>query len=461
MLPEVKTAIPGPRSHALAEKLRRYESRNVTYLAEDFPIFWQRAEGTNVWDADGNRFLDLTSAFGVSGLGHTNPALRDAVSEQVGELMHSMGDVHPTELKTRLCERLSALTFERWGVGTGKVVLGNSGSDAVEIALKTSLLHSGRAGVIAFTGGYHGLGLGALSATGIPFFREPFRPQLKELATNLPYPHCFRCPFGVREGFRVEGRDFPNCAASCLESLHDEIERTIARREIGCILVEPLQGRGGCVVPPRDFLPMLRSICDAHKILLIADEIYTGFNRTGVLFACEHFGVVPDIICLGKALTGGFPLSACVGRADVMDAWPLSSGEALHTSTFLGNPLGCAMALASLDQHADPTLAKQVRERSAKLKSALLALRSPAIGHVRGLGLKLGVELVKRDGSPNGALGVAIMKRALRDGLILLLESPDSNVLNLCPPFAISDAEIAFVAARLQEYLVSLFGSIS
>jgi 4-aminobutyrate aminotransferase-like enzyme len=206
---------------------------------------------------------------------------------------------------------------------------------------------------------------------------------------------------------------------------------------------------------------MLRSICDAHKILLIADEIYTGFNRTGVLFACEHFGVVPDIICLGKALTGGFPLSACVGRADVMDAWPLSSGEALHTSTFLGNPLGCAMALASLDQHADPTLAKQVRERSAKLKSALLALRSPAIGHVRGLGLKLGVELVKRDGSPNGALGVAIMKRALRDGLILLLESPDSNVLNLCPPFAISDAEIAFVAARLQEYLVSLFGSIS
>jgi 4-aminobutyrate aminotransferase-like enzyme len=461
VLPELITEIPGPRSLALAAKLRRYESRNVTYLAEDFPIFWQRAEGTNVWDADGNRFLDLTSAFGVSGLGHTDAGLRDAVTEQAGALMHAMGDVHPTELKARLCERLSALTFERWKAGRGKVVLGNSGSDAVEIALKTSLLHSGKPGVIAFTGGYHGLGFGALAATGMPFFREPFRAQLKEFTTFLPFPHCFRCPFGVSEGFRIEGREFPNCATSCLEQLHDAIEKVITQRAVGCILVEPVQGRGGCVVPPRDFLPTLRAICDAHKILLIADEIYTGFNRTGALFACEHFGVVPDIVCLGKALTGGFPLSACVGRADVMDAWPLSSGEALHTSTFLGNPLGCAMALASLDRHADPAVATGVRERGAKLKAALHALHSPAIGQVRGLGLKLGVELVKRDGSPHGALGVAIMKRALRDGLILLPESPDANVVSLCPPFAISDEEIAFVAARLQEYLVSLFGSIS
>lgn len=461
MLPEIKTEIPGPRSRALAEKLRRFESRNVTYLADDFPIFWESAEGTNVWDADGNRYLDLTSAFGVSSLGHTDPALRSAVTTQAGKLMHAMGDVHPTELKARLCEKLSALTFERWGAGAGKVVLGNSGSDAVEIALKTSLLHSGRAGVIAFTGGYHGLGFGALSATGIPFFRDPFRAQLKEFTTFLPYPHCFRCPYGVREGFRIEGRDFPNCATSCLERLHDEIEKTIVQREVGCILVEPVQGRGGCVVPPRDFLPLLRTICDTHKILLIADEIYTGFNRTGALFACDHFGVVPDIICLGKALTGGFPLSACVARADVMDAWPPSSGEALHTSTFLGNPLGCAMALASLEQHAERALAKHVRESGAKLKAALLKLRSPAIGQVRGLGLKLGVELVRRDGSPHGALGVAIMKRALRDGLILLPESPHANVLSLCPPFAITDPEIAYVAAHLQEYLVSLFGSIS
>jgi 4-aminobutyrate aminotransferase-like enzyme len=207
----------------------------------------------NVWDADGNRFLDLTSAFGVSGLGHTNPAVGEALHSQARQLFHAMGDVHPTALKAELCTRLSVLTFERWGAGPGKVILGNSGFEAVEAALKTSLLHSGKPGVIAFVGGYHGLGFGALAATGLPYFREPFRTQLKEFATLLPYPHCFRCPFGVREDYRNEGRDFPNCSNTCLEKLHDELEETIRRKEIGCILVEPVQGRGGCVVPPRDF----------------------------------------------------------------------------------------------------------------------------------------------------------------------------------------------------------------
>src|SRR6185503_5038347 len=247
-------------------------------------------------------------------------------------------------------------TFERWGLGPGKTILGNSGFEAVEAALKTSLLHSGKPGVLAFTGSYHGLGFGALAVTELNYFRDPFRASLKEFASFVSYPHCYRCPYGETAGFRSEGRDFPNCSSTCLEQLHDEIEEIIQHREIGCILVEPVQGRGGCVVPPRDFLPLLRSICDTHKILLVLDEIYTGFNRTGALFACEHFGVIPDLICLGKGLTSGFPLSACVGRSDVMDAWPLSAGEALHTSTFLGNPLGCAMALASLEQHVQPEL---------------------------------------------------------------------------------------------------------
>ena len=431
MLPELITPIPGPRSLALAEKLRRHESRNVTFLAEDFPVFWQRADGVNVWDADGNRFLDLTSAFGVSGLGHTNAAVRAALVAQSGELLHAMGDVHPTELKAELCARLSALTFERWGAGDGKTVLSSSGSDAVETALKTALLRTGKAGVIAFTGGYHGLGLGALSAIGLPFFREPFRAQLKDFATLLPYP-----------------------------AERGQIEEAIRDGKIGCILVEPIQGRGGCVVPPSEFLPMLREVCDAHGILLIADEIYTGFNRTGALFACEHSGVVPDIICLGKALTSGFPLSACVGRAEVMDAWPESAGEALHTSTFLGNPLGCAMALASLQQHADPALAAHVQKCGAKLKAALAALRSPHVGAMRGMGLMLGVELLDA-GEPATALAIAIIKAALRDGLLLLADSPTGNVLSLTPPFAISDDEIAFTAARLQEYLTLLPGSIS
>lgn len=443
MLPHLLTAIPGPRSLALAEKLRRHESRNVTFLADDFPVFWKRAEGVNVWDVDGNRFLDLTSAFGVSGLGHANAAVRAALVAQAGALLHAMGDVHPTELKAELCARLSALTFERWGAGDGKVVLSSSGSDAVETALKTALLRTGKAGVIAFTGGYHGLGLGALSAIGLPFFREPFRAQLRDFATLLPYP--------------AESGGLP-------DGLRGQIEAVIRAGGIGSILVEPVQGRGGCVVPPREFLPMLRAVCDAHGVLLIADEIYTGFNRTGALIACEHSGVVPDLICLGKALTGGFPLSACVGRAEVMDAWPLSTGEALHTSTFLGNPLGCAMALASLQQHAVPALAADVRERGAMLKEALAALVSPHVGEIRGLGLMLGVELIEPSTfppKPATQLALAIIKHALRDGLFLLADSPTANVLSLTPPFTIADDEIAFVAARLQEYLTFLPGSIS
>jgi len=432
MLPELITAIPGPRSLALAADLRRYECRNVTFLAPDWPIFWQRAEGVNVWDADGNRFLDLTSAFGVSGLGHTNAAICEALVEQSQELLHAMGDVHPTALKARLCARLSDLTFARWGRGDGKTILGNSGFEAIEAALKTSLLRTGRAGVIAFHGGYHGLGFGAVAASGIPFFREPFRAQLPDFATLLPYP-----------------RD-----ASALDALRGPLEQAAARGDIGAILVEPVQGRGGLLVPAAGFLPLLRAVCDAHGLLLIADEIYTGFNRTGALFACEHAAVVPDLICLGKALTGGFPLSACVGRAEVMDAWPYSTGEALHTSTFLGNPLGCAMALAALEQHADPATAALVRERGARLRAALDALRSPHLREVRGLGLMLGLELVT-DSAPATELALSIVQRALRDGVILLADSPTGNVLSFAPPFAISDEEIAFVAERMQKYLAA------
>lgn len=449
MLPELKTPIPGPESLALAGTLRLHESRNITCLAPDWPIFWDRAEGTNVWDADGNRFLDFTSAFGVAGLGHTHPGILAALQSQGARLIHAMGDVHPTPQKARLCQRLSELTFQRWGVGPGKVILGNSGSDSIEAALKTSLLHSGKPGVIAFTGAYHGLGMGSVATAGLPFFREPFRPQLKDFAAWVPYPHCFRCPFGIREPFRLEGDPFPNCSTACLSQVHEQISRVIAQRDIGCILVEPIQGRGGIIPPPRDFLPLLRRICDEEKILLIADEIFTGFNRTGKLFACDHFGVVPDIICLGKALASGFPISACVGRAHVMDAWPQSTGEALHTSTFLGNPLGCAMALASLEVHSLPETAKEVRAQGRLLRDALRSIAAPAAGNIRGAGLVLGLEIVTPCGAPGTDHALSIVRRALAAGLILLADGPEANVLSFTPPFQISSEEIAFLARNL------------
>ena len=422
-------------------------------VSERWPVFWDRADGVNVWDVDGNRLLDFTSGFGVAGLGHSCGIVREALTEQAQRLLHAMGDVHPAEAKVLLCERITELTFGRWGAGRAKVILGNAGSDAVEAALKTALMHSGKPGVVVFEGAYHGLGYGALEVSALDFFRAPFRKQLGRFAVAVPYPYCYRCPLGHGGGFALEGGEFPNCSTGCLEKLHRLIVAELRKREIGAILVEPIQGRAGEIVPPRDFLRMLRRICDEEKILLIADEIYTGLNRTGRLFACDHSGVVPDIVCIGKALTSGFPLSACVGRADVMDAWPESTGEALHTSTFLGNPLGCAMALASLREHEKPETALQVREAGNYLRERLESVRSPRIGQVRGVGLLLGVELVGLSRAPDPELAVRCVMEGLQSGLLMLAGGRHGNVLSLTPPFNVSREETDFFVARLGSIL--------
>lgn len=435
MLPEIVTHIPGPRSVELAGRLRRVESRNVTFVTEGFPIFWERASGVNVWDVDGNRFLDLTSGFAVAGLGYGQPEIVAAMQDQAATLYHAMGDVHPTELKVRLCEELSRVTYECWGLGAGKTILGNSGSDAVEAALKTAFLATGKRGVIAFEGGYHGLGYGALEAGGMRFFREPFARQLGDFAKFVPFP--------VSRARTTPENPFPECDLTQMKKLEQQIDALLANGDVGCILVEPCQGRAGDRVPPAEFLPMLRMLCDSHGILLVLDEIYTGFNRTGALFACDHSTAKPDLICLGKGLTSGFPLSACIGRAEVMDAWPESQGEALHTSTFLGNPLGCRMALESLRLQNDPRIALQVRSKSSELWRALASTGR----RVRGIGLMLGMETA--DAAEMGRMIVS----GLRDGLILLGGGVDGNVLSLTPPFTISDEEIHFTATRLKNYL--------
>ena len=420
MLPEIVTEIPGPSSRELAAGLRDFECRNVTYLDEEFPVFWEEAEGTNVWDADGNRFLDLTAAFGVAGLGHRPPLITKAMKIQSGRLLHGMGDVHPSALKVDVCRRLSTLTFERWNCGRGKTILCNSGFEAVEAALKTALLATGKAGVVTFDGCYHGLGFGTLSVDGaFDKFRAPFRKQLAENGLRLPFPHILD-------------------AEADLSAIGKDLEKAIAGGKIGAVLVEPIQGRGGKRVPADGFLEMLRAVCDATGTVLIFDEIYTGFNRTGRLFACEHWEVVPDLICLGKALTGGFPLSACVGSATVMDSWPVSDGEALHTSTYLGHPVGCAMALASMAQHEDPGVAAMVNRNSEALRSALAPL-----GQVRGKGMMLGLELDGRDPG-------AVIKGCLKEGLIVLADGEQGEVLALTPPFDLSDEEISFAAEVIE-----------
>src|ERR1700730_15666128 len=457
MLPEIVTPIPGPRSRELASSLSKYENRNVTYLGPRFPVFWEKASEANVWDVGGNRFLVLTSGFAVAAHGHTHPSIRAAIVDQSARLLHAMGDVHPAENKLLLCQKLSQITFERWGLGVGKTTLCNSGFEAVEVAVKPSLLHSGKPGVIGFTGGYHGLGYGALEVIGIRWFREPFQQQLRDFATLIPYPNCYRCPFGRSEGYRLDGSRFPNCASSCLTAIEDQIVQTIRQRPIGCILVEPCQGRGGEVVPPLDFLRMLRQICDAYKILLVFDEIYTGFNRTGRLFASDQFAVFPDLICLGKGLTTGFPLSACVGRAEIMDAWPRSGGEALHTTTFLGNPIWCAAAVSSIHLPLDENVPKRVQKLGRYFRERLAAIKSPLIGNIRGIGLMIGAELAQQ--SSDSGLAAEIVRRGLREGLIFLGGGPDGSVLSITPPFTLSTDEIDYACDKLYECL--RLGSVS
>lgn len=456
MLPKLVTSIPGPRSRVLMEELNRYESPNITYFSEDFPIFWERAEGTNVWDVDENQFLDWTSGFGVASLGFQSAEIQTAITNQSQKLWHAMGDVHPTEVKVKLCRELVKITFERWGF-SGKVILGNSGFEAVEAALKTALLATGKPGVLAFNGSYHGLGYGALDTTGLSEFRQPFLAQLKAFTSFVPYPTCYQCPYQCQEGYRLIGKKAPACSTLCLEKIAQEIHTAFKKKSIGAILVEPIQGRGGVQIPPRNFLPLLRALADEYDALLIVDEIYTGFWRTGTCFACEAEQVIPDLICLGKALTGGFPLSACVGRADLINAWPRSTGEALHTSTFLGNPLGCAMALASLAEWQNSEKwSKQLHDLEQKLRTAFLPLteNKSVIGNVRGRGALWGLEFIQSDGSPAPQICSKIINEMLAQGFIMLGGGKNHNVLTLSPPFILNEEEIQFTARALLKAIV-------
>src|SRR5688572_8648191 len=284
---------PGPRSRALAAELARWESPNVTYLADDFPVFWEEARGANVRDVDGNVYVDLTAAFAVAGIGHAHPRVVDAIQRQSARLLHGMGDVHPPAVKVELLRALA----EAAPGGLTRSVLASSGAEAVEAALKTAVMATGKPRVLAFHGGYHGLTYRALSVSGREDFRAPFAAQLGPAAVFVPFPYPYRSPLG---------RDPEEVCAATLRLIEHTLDTPGSASEaIGAILVEPIQARGGDVVPPDGFLPGLRRICDQRGLLLIFDEIYTGFGRSGRWFAGEHWGVVPDVMVVGKGLTGG------------------------------------------------------------------------------------------------------------------------------------------------------------
>jgi 4-aminobutyrate aminotransferase/(S)-3-amino-2-methylpropionate transaminase len=436
LLPSLRTTPPGPRSLALAERLRGVESRHVTFLSERFPVFWEEARGANVRDVDGNVYVDFTGAFGVSFAGHAHPDIGAAIDRQSRRLVHGMGDVHPPAGKVELLERLSALG--PWD--DTRVFLASSGSEAVEFALKTVELGTGRSGLVAFEGSYHGLTLGSLAVTGRREFRDPFKGRLYDGVAFVAFPSSET-----------------NAQSALSEVAKVLAEGTPTGAPVGAIVVEPIQGRAGVRIPPPGFLARLTESARSAGALVIFDEIFTGLGRTGTLFACEHEGVLPDLMCIGKSLGGGLPLSACLGPSSLLDAWPASEGEALHTSTFLGHPLACATALAFLDVLEGEGLCKRANEIGHYLLEEFTRGLGTVSGvkEVRGRGLFIGIELCATTGEPLAGGAVRVAEAALRKGLLVLPAGKVGEVVEITPPAVSNEKQIDFGIACLLELVAA------
>lgn len=425
-LPELLGPVPGPRGEEWIDLLAAHECPAITARrarrAEDSgvgqdPIVWERALGANVWDPDGNRYVDLTGGFGVASAGHANPFVLDRVREQLGTLVHGLGDAFPGRVRIELAARLARLLPG----DLSQLIFASSGSEAVEAAIKTAVMATGRSKIITFVGSYHGMSLGVLPAS---HYRDSFRRPFAGLLTS--YAEYLR--WG--EPLLLDLSDLP-----------------------AAILVEPIQGRGGDRCPPVGWLRSLRSLCDAHGVLLIFDEIFTGFGRAGELFlsgsdACD--GVVPDLVCIGKGMTSGFPLSACVGTPQVMSAWGLSDGESLHTSTFLGHPVGCAAGLAVADLFEEHNLLSRARDLGRAMGEGLEALvrKHPGrLGAVRGRGAMRGLEVLPASDS------MGLCRALLAEGYLVLPSGLEGEVLSLTPPLTLTRTQWEGALAALDSVL--------
>lgn len=401
--------------------------RGILANAPDGAIVYATATGANVVDVDGNRYVDLAAGFGSLLLGHGHPGVVRALELQSERLMQALGDVHPSQAKIALSQRLCEL----FPGSEARVILGQSGADAVTAALKTAVLATGRSGVIAFGGAYHGLSYAPLAACGLRTgYRTPFAEQLNPGVVFVDYPGS------------------PSALASTLES----VRRILAQGSVGAVLIEPILGRGGCVVPPAGFLPDLAVVTRQHGALLIADEIWTGLGRSGAWLSSVAQGASPDLICLGKGLGGGLPISACLGSVEVMNAWRREP-EVVHTATFAGAPLACTTALATLDllgRHGLVERSAAVGARwRARLAQAVAETREPVV--VRGAGLMVGVDLGPRPGV------AAVAQRALLErGYLVSTGGGGREVLVFTPPLNIAESLLEGMVEPLMDTLRAL-----
>jgi 4-aminobutyrate aminotransferase len=420
-VPRIKTPLPGPRAQALLERDQRYVSPSYTRL---YPLVVERGSGAVIEDVDGNLFLDFTAGIAVTSTGHCHPKVVAAIHEQSAKLIHMSGtDFYyqpQIDLSQRLAESAPGKTPKR-------VFFTNSGAEALEAALKLARWHTGRSRVIAFLGAFHGRTYGAMSLSGSKLVhRRGFSPLVPDIH-HVPYPRG------------SEARNDPHYGRRFVEQIEETILKRVAPpEEVAAIFFEPIQGEGGYQVPPPDFLPALRRLCDRHGILMVADEVQSGMGRTGKLFAVEHWEVEPDIICLAKGIASGMPLGAMIAKDEVMD-WPSGS----HASTFGGNPVSCRAALATLDL-LDTGYTANAAQRGEQLRQGLLKFQRqfPQVGDVRGLGLMTAMDLVQPHDrqTPDPALRDQIVQLAFHRGLLLL--GCGECALRFCPPLCISAEQV-------------------
>jgi 4-aminobutyrate aminotransferase len=431
-VPDIRTGLPGPNGQALLLRDAKYVSPSYTRA---YPLVVERGSGAVIRDVDGNLFLDFTAGIAVASTGHCHPHVVAAIKDQAEKLIHMSGTDFYYAPQIDLSQRLAE---GGPGASAKRVFFTNSGAEALEAALKLARWHTGRSRAVAFFGAFHGRTYGAMSLSGSKLVhRRGFSPLVPDIH-HVPYPRgCHGC-------------EAPNAGCECVRQIEETLfRRTAPPEEVAAVFVEPIQGEGGYYVPPGGFLPALKEMCTRNGILLVADEVQSGMGRTGKMYAVEHWGVEPDIICLAKGIASGMPLGAIIARAEVMD-WPSGS----HASTFGGNPISCRAALATLDLLHGGYM-ENAAKRGEQLKKRLLDLKKShaEIGDVRGLGLMVAADVVKarEPYTLAPALRDAVVDAAFHRGLLLL--GCGESALRFCPPLCVTAEQIETAVRILDEVL--------
>lgn len=438
--PAIKTSLPGPRASELIELDNIYVSPSYTRA---YPLVVEKAKGLWIHDVDGNEFLDFTSGIAVCATGHCHPRVVEAIKKQADRLLHMSGTDFYYTPQISLSKKLASLAP---GKEDKKVYFGNSGAEAVEAAFKLARWHTQRELNIAFYGAFHGRTMGALSLTASKTVQKKHYNPLVPGITHIPYAYCYRCPYNLK---------YPECDLSCVHWVENTLFRTtIPPEEVAAIIVEPVQGEGGYIVPPPDFHKELYNIAKKYGILYVVDEVQAGMGRTGKMFAMEHFDVVPDMMALAKGIASGMPLGAMVAKTEIMD-WEAGS----HASTFGGNPVSCQAAMATIDL-LEEGLMKNAADQGERLIAGLRNQQKSyeCMGDVRGMGLMVCVELVKdrETKKPAGDWRNEIIKRAFDKGLLLL--GCGENSIRFCPALAVTGEEIDVSLSIFEEVVKGIAG---